>query len=384
MTTRTTSRPFSRTRLQLARSFAALTQAELAEKVSVTQQFIGYLENGRKQPSDLVAAALGDALGVEPEFFLEGSTDDLRIEEWSFRKYQTTPAGTIHRLSAHGVLFGQLVDYLDQVLKLPKDDVPVIESAAGSREQIEEAAEQCRVAWGLGRDLPLKNITRTLERAGVAVTAIPGGGDKVDAFSRSSGTRSVVVLNDDKKFGSRRVFNLAHELGHLVLHVGQETGTHETEDQANVFASAFVLPRAGFVKEFPRPKRERWTTSYWALLFEMKRRWRTSVAAITRRAFDLRLIDALQYQRAYKYLSFKGWLRGEPSNTEPELEQPEMVPRAFGILEARLSVRARDVAKALNWKPATLEKIAGVSVPTESGPDDVVSLVARRASTRRL
>ena len=38
----------------------------------------------------------------------------------------------------------------------------------------------------------------------------------------------------------------------------------------------------------------------------MKKRWRVSAAAIVRRAFDLKMIDAADYQRAYKFMSAQG------------------------------------------------------------------------------
>ena len=290
------------------------------------------------------------------------------------------PRESLNRLAAHGVLFAELVSYLDRMLKLPEDNIPTVDGTL-SREDIEAAAETCRDRWGLGRDLPLKSVTRTLERAGVAITSIAGGGEKVDAFSRSIGQRSVVILNEDRGSPSRRVFNLAHELGHLVLHIGltrlephRDRGTSESVRQCIRTASG-----AGFIGEFPRPRTYRWSEVYWSSLFEMKKRWRASVAAIVKRAFDLRLIDALQYQRAYKYMSFRVWLKGEPAHTEPDLEKPELVPYALEVLRRRLGVRPIDIANGLNWKLETLSLIAGIPTPDESSSNDNVrSLTARR------
>jgi putative SOS response-associated peptidase YedK len=55
---------------------------------------------------------------------------------------------------------------------------------ASNQEEIERAAERCRMHWGLGLDVPIKNVVRVMERAGVAITRCPGIGEKVDAFSR--------------------------------------------------------------------------------------------------------------------------------------------------------------------------------------------------------
>ena len=65
--------------------------------------------------------------------------------------------------------------------------------------------------------------------------------DKIDAFSRL-GAVSVIVLNTARKSTSRWIFDIAHELGHFVLH-SLGIPTKEKEDQADYFAGAFLLPR---------------------------------------------------------------------------------------------------------------------------------------------
>jgi Zn-dependent peptidase ImmA (M78 family)/DNA-binding XRE family transcriptional regulator len=378
-------------RLQLARALNELTQAELARRVAVTQQFIGYVEIGRKEPSETLVCAFADACGLEPAFFYNHEIDTSvhRSEEWSFRRYQTTSAATIHRLAAHGTMVRILVAHLERMLRLPADDVPALhEATTAGREAVERAAERCRMQWGLGQDLPTKHLTRTLERAGVVVTLVEAKSEKVDGFSTSHGARSIVVIAVDKGSPSRRVFTTAHEAGHLVLHAGDETGTPEHEEQANAFASALVLPRRGFIREFPRPPRSRfWGRGYWSDLFEMKRRWRASASAIVRRAFDLRMIDGVQYQRAYKQMSAHGWTKGEPDHTEPPFETPELLPNAFRALKSKLGVTPLDVAEQLGWKPETLERIAGISIepPQESEVPRarVIPLALARPDRRR-
>lgn len=361
-----TNAQFSRTRLQLARAFNELTQAELGERLGVGQAFIGQIETGRKQPSDLLVLAMSDTLGVEPNFFFDASADEYRVEEWSFRRFQSASAGDMSRLLAQGTLLCMLVEFLDGALKLPADNLPTVQRPT-SREEIERAADLCREQLGLGLDVPIVNVTRAFERAGVIFATVGGGNGKIDAISRSAGQRGVILLSEDKGSASRRLFDVSHEGGHLVMHQGIETGTHETEEEANAFASAFLLPRRGFIREFPRPpSKGSWTRSYWMDLFDMKRRWRASVAAIVRRGFDLKMIDASQYQRAMKYMSAQGWLRhGEPATTEPAMEKPELLPNALAVLEKQRGITPLNVASALGWKPETLAKIIPQSIQIE-------------------
>ena len=149
---------------------------------------------------------------------------------------------------------------------------------------------------------------------------------------------------------------MAHELGHLVLHQDRHAGDPALEPVANQFASAFLLPRTGFLREFPRQ-----STLNWDLLFALKRRWKASAAAIVRRAFDLGRVDAIQYRRAYKIIHARGWHRGEPD--EPEEERPELISSALNLLWRRKNRSPDDIRMALCWKPATLMKILGESIP---------------------
>jgi Zn-dependent peptidase ImmA (M78 family)/DNA-binding XRE family transcriptional regulator len=380
------SEKFSRTRLLLARAFNEVTQAELAKRVGVTQAFIGKLETEKTQPTGMLAEAIGDALGFEADFFYSATPDEFRSDDWSFRRYQSATAAATNRIVAQGSLFGLLVQYLDKVLKLPPDTMPTIRRPT-NREEMEKAAEHCRMHLGLGLDVPIKNVIRAFERAGVLVAATKGTSGRIDAMSRSVGKRSIMIVSDDKNSPSRRRYDVGHEGGHISMHAGVETGTPDTENEANAFASAFLLPRRGFIREFPRPPVGYWTRTYWQDLFELKKRWRVSAAAIVRRAFDLKMIDAAQYQRAYKFMSGRGWLRqGEPRATEPEMEVPELLPRSLSLLANRLGISQRDIAASLYWKPHVLEQVSGVPIeeapPQETQPQaKIIPLaLARRSS----
>jgi Zn-dependent peptidase ImmA (M78 family)/DNA-binding XRE family transcriptional regulator len=345
-------------RLRIARTFKALTQAELGEKVSASAAFICQLEAGRKQPTDPLLQALSEALGFAPSFFTQPVGDEFRDEECNFRRRKTTPQYLRNQVLAHGTLFGAVVEHLDERLSLPSPNIPDVPvNANARREEIERAAEKARLHWGLGLDVPITNMTRVLERAGVVVTRFAGIGEKIDAFSRA-GVRDVVVLNPSKDSPSRSRFDLAHECGHLVMHRGMETGTPEREEQANHFAAAFLLPRAGFVREYGhRPRIQ------WAHLRQLNKRWGVSLAAIVRRAYDLQLIDAREYRRAYKYIHAKGWHKGEPD--EPPEEKHEVIPLAFQALERLSKKTTWHLAADLDLEPLVLEKLTGVHVPVQ-------------------
>jgi Zn-dependent peptidase ImmA (M78 family)/transcriptional regulator with XRE-family HTH domain len=371
-------REFSGARLRLARAFNGWTLAELGERMATSHQYIAYLESGQKTPNEMTVDALADATSFAPAFFYGERFEEFRDEECHFRKRSTTPVSVRTRVLAHGTLFGMLVQYLERSLKLPANKVLTIR--ARSTEEIEQATERCRVQWGLGRDLPIKNLTRALEHAGVVVTRFRDC-QKVDAFSREAAShRHVIVLNTEKDAPSRTRFDLAHECGHLVMHGGTTTGDVETEKQADQFASALLLPRTGFAREFPRTPHFEWDE-----LLRLKARWGASVAAMIRRAHDLRIIDAAQYRRGYKALAAKGWLKGEDG--EGEFEEPELVRISLEKLEKHRGQSPAHVCTQLEWRPLTFERITGVTIPADAPLDEkpapVIQLSLLRTQKRK-
>jgi len=312
---------------------------------------------------------MAEVLHVDEEFFFMPLIDEVKEDQGHFRKLQTTPQNVRQRVLSYGTMFNMIVNYLDTVLSLPVVDIPSI--ATDTVEDIEKAAEACREKWGLYLDAPITNITRTLERAGVVVTSFEGVSEKVDAFSLVRG-RPVIVRNMDKGSTSRARFDLAHECGHLVMHEGIETGDPKTEAEANRFASAFLLPRGVFVREFPRTSQIDWRA-----MFKLKERWGVSVQAIVRRAYDLSMITAVQYRNANVYMSRNGWKRGEPSEPKPEL--PEIIPLAIQALKDTQGVSCTDMAKQLHLNKNILA-VFGIECSDEPLMTNVISLTARRAA----
>jgi len=358
-------------RLRVVRAFHALTQKQLADRVSVSHVLIHHLETGERRPSETVLHAISEAVGVTPPFFAAPLVDEFRDEDCHFRKRATTPVSVKSRVLAHGTLFNSLVAFIDDSVALPKRNVPQVE--ARTAEDTERAAERCRMTWGLGLDTPITHMARVLENAGVVVTRFEGHTEKVDAFSRP-GARFVVVLNADKGSASRRRWDMAHELGHLVLHVGSIAGEPPQEDEAHRFAGAFLLPRTGFLREF-RPTKK----LSWDLVWALKRRWGVSGAAIVRRAYDLGRLDAIAYRSAYKYLHYRGWAKSEPH--EPTMEEPELVPNALAFMQEEEGITPAVIAQKLAWTSTMLKKVAGDVLPPPkpplSGDTKVISLRSR-------
>ncbi|MGH7239499.1 MAG: helix-turn-helix domain-containing protein, partial [Candidatus Saccharimonadales bacterium] len=299
--------------LRICRQFHAKSQAELGDQIGASRQFIHQLEIGEKIPTKIVLNALAVSLNVDSNYFNRSLLNIIRDEDCHFRKLRTTPQWLINQIVAHGAIFNNLLAFIETRLDLPSINFPTYE--AKSNEDIENAAEKCRQHWGLTVNQPIKNMIRVVENAGAIVTSFEGVSTKLDALSIHR-PRPVIIRSNAKQSPTRIRFDIAHECGHLVLHKGIVTGDHATEAQADRFAGAFLLPRSAFIVEFPIRRGERID---WKLLKKFKERWKVSLQAIIRRAYELNLIDASQYRRAHMYINKTGQRtqeEAEPSHAE--------------------------------------------------------------------
>ncbi|GMA91491.1 ImmA/IrrE family metallo-endopeptidase [Homoserinibacter gongjuensis] len=164
---------------------------------------------------------------------------------------------------------------------------------------------------------------RLAERHGVVVVYSEPGVASIDAYSLTSSTRPVIVLNPVKDDYYRQRFDVAHELGHLIMHHDSEPGSKVLEDQAHRFASEFLMPAAEIRPLLPA------TTAGkgWRELAALKEHWGVSLAALLYRARTLGVMSDVTYRNAIIRMSQNGWRRAEPGKVSV-LEMPSMLARA--------------------------------------------------------
>jgi Zn-dependent peptidase ImmA (M78 family) len=146
----------------------------------------------------------------------------------------------------------------------------------------EEAAQMLRQEWGLG-EKPISNMIQLLESKGVKVFSLAENTVHVNAYSLWRKEMPYVFLNTFKSAECSR-FDAAHELAHLVLHQDGGVTGREAEDQANKFASAFLMPKSDVLGTIPHVHNLR-------QLIAEKVRWRVSLAALNYRIHKLGLIS---------------------------------------------------------------------------------------------
>lgn len=356
----------------MARQYAGHTRQTLSSLTGIPAAKLGRMESGRVAPSAQEAHALATTLGTGAEFWTLPFDTEIDDENAHFRS-RSAPLRERSSALAQAALLGDLLEFFRARLDLPECSVPDL-SGIGC----DAASEECRRAWGLSVERPLDNVLRVAEKAGVVISyGDPRTIRRVDAFSaRLHDGGALIILNPDDP-PSRNAFNIAHEIGHLALHHEVETGDSETEKQADRFASAFLMPRKGFVaawKEGPSHPTLSW-------LLKMKSWWKVSVQALIRRARDLQVLPYDEYRGLCIAVSKNGWRKREPE--EFDWPPTEFLRRCFSSMERYHSLSPQGVADACGLPLPLLARITGIDEFEELGerhdlPKNVLSLAALR------
>ena len=235
----------------------------------------------------------------------------------------------------------------------------------------ETAALSVGSRWELG-EVPIGHMVHLLEAHGVRVFSLAGECREIDAFSFWRDGTPFVCLNM-MKTAEHAIFDAAHELGHLVMHRGHSTPRgREEEQEANSFASSFLMPRSDVLSVAPRfPGLKD--------IVRAKARWRVSAAALSYRLHKLGIISDWHYRELCIELSRAGRHR-EPNPITRERSQ--LLEKAFAVMRAE-GVKRSDVAADLHLHQRDLNAMVfGLVVSSIDGAGKGASNVG--AATLRL
>jgi Zn-dependent peptidase ImmA (M78 family)/DNA-binding Xre family transcriptional regulator len=281
---------FQHTRLCQVLAARRLSQVQLASMVGVSPSTLSKWRSGTQAPEREKLERLAEVVNVMAEWFLRPCLADLSLP--LFRSAASAHVAARGMLQARLEWAQDIAMALEEFVDFPDVNLPVRQFTSPEQitsEDIEEAAEECRERWGLGRAV-IEDLSLATETAGILVVREETGVANIEGLSAWSRVldRPFIFLSADKDNGYRSRFDLAHEIGHLVLHRGAP-GTNSIEQhkmleqQAHRFAGALLLPAESFAAEIRLPP----TLDD---LLILKRRWGVSVGAMIMRLSALELI----------------------------------------------------------------------------------------------
>ncbi|EOD5122035.1 ImmA/IrrE family metallo-endopeptidase [Pseudomonas aeruginosa] len=274
---------------------------------------------------------------------------------------------------------------LEEFVDFPEVNLPIREFKAPeqiSDADIEEAACECRDLWNLGRRA-IPDLALAVEGAGVILIREETGIAPIEGLSAWSAAlqRPMVLLSADKANGFRSRFDLAHELGHLVLHKGIDRSTDpvrykQMESQAHRFAGAFLLPAEAFAAEVKTP------VTLDSLLL-LKQRWGVSVAAIIMRLEALGIIDQEAKTLLFKRRSARWGVKSEPGDDARAPEQPRLLKRTIELLASSGVMPVESVPNHIGLAATDIERLTGLPDGYLSQRASVVNLSRLKAGLAR-
>jgi Zn-dependent peptidase ImmA (M78 family) len=284
----------------------------------------------RKGPPASAVAALAAVLGCTPEFFELPPSELLQEDQVFFRARRRATSMQRHAAIAAGQIGIELYAWIDRNFQLPEVNLPEVDNT----DPVETAAS-VRALWGLG-ERPLPNLIQLAESKGIRVLSLPYGTDLVDAFSVWSDGKPYVFLSMSKT-PERSRFDLAHEIGHLVLHPGLPEGGNAIEREADRFASALLMPPSVLRSSLPREPST-------AAILEYKKYFKVSAMALNYALRDAGRLTEWGHRQNCVRLSELGYRSGEPAGM-PQHETSRVFSAIFRSKEGR--ARIVDVAVEL-------------------------------------
>ena len=331
------NRKFNGARLKEALQFRGMKMTTLATLTGISKQSLSNYANESNVPPYENVKSIAKALEFPPDYFMVEDLCTTATDNTYFRS-QAVTTKTAQRAQAIKMeyvakMYDALLEYVDwPELSLPKvnfdqnDNLSAVDTPE-MIEQIESIAEQVRQQWNLGMG-PIENLQFVLESHGIIVTSSKYVASEIDAFSQKvrigkgheQGYVYIIAIAVGEKPIERLRFDMAHELGHILLHPWDESNEDldkeaftVREKQANMFASALLLPRKTFTRDITAYATE---IDYYR---HLKKKWRVSMQAMMYRACQIGVISGNQFSYMMRQVSKNGWRKKEPGDVPGKL-----------------------------------------------------------------
>lgn len=369
-------------RLEQALAARSLTKGQLASLVGVSASTVTKWCKGDQSPEAETFERIASVLNLQAEWLTRPVLKAIATP--LYRKNSSALKAGLAKLGARtewgqevATRLAEHVDYPD--LNLPERSFTEPDQIRTS--DIEAAAEECRDLWQLGR-APVQDLMLAAEGAGIIVfreetdVAVVEG---LSSWSRELEGRPLVHLSADKANGFRSRFDLAHEIGHLILHKHVEQRSDDKvrynlmERQAHQFAGALLLPAQTFANDVRVPINL-------DNLLSLKQRWGASVGAMLMRLHFLGLLNDDEKLVLFKRRSARWGAKAEPGDDGWVPERPRLLKRTVDLLVRESVLPVDRVAPFLGFSTNDVVQLCGLEATYFSAPGRVVELATLRSA----
>jgi Zn-dependent peptidase ImmA (M78 family)/transcriptional regulator with XRE-family HTH domain len=317
----------------VGRQSRGLSQKALAESIEVTQGRISKMESGILAVPDDVVCMLSQVLGYpEPFFKRQGSFGGVGIAELFHRKRQSVPKRILDQVYGEIEIRMWHIHALMRATDIACDVTPLDADAFDG--DVEHIARLVRAKWAVPPG-PIHDVTTTLEDAGILVIACDFHSRLIDAISKWVPTLPPVIFINRSMPKDRWRASLAHELGHIVMHISIGP---DIEDQAYRFGAEFLLPEQevrGDLYDLSLPK-----------LAKLKQYWKVSMSMVLMRAQELGTAPTGQARYLWTQMAKAGYRLREPAELDIQGEEPTLLKELINTHRS-LGYSADEIAELL-------------------------------------
>lgn len=322
------------------RMMSGYSRKQLAEMIDVSEQAIWQYENHYTSPKLQNINELKTIFNVKGLYFFRedmleryASPHNIPVMNIAYRSQTMNVISKTQSEAKHLEYLDAFVNYITDKLSIPTQHIiqlrnrciDYLNHSDDTRvKQIEHVAKLAREWIGL-ENHSNDSLLFLIEKSGIFIFEKAIGED-IDAYSLwTLDDRPFIILGNLKRSAVRRNFDIAHELGHLLLHYKVEF-THldkkdykEIEKEANLFAGAFLLPEEAFLQDMNQVERKTNPDAY----IDLKQKWRASLQVLGYRAMNVGVLNAKDHRNFYASVHRKGYLQCEPLDETLSIQKPQ-------------------------------------------------------------
>ena len=308
--------------LKRIREVQGMTMQEAANAAGISRMAYHNIEKGIVMPRVSNLQKLSNALDVKV-FDLVRSVPELRSVRFRALKWKTKKSLLKREeIKSKTALWMRDFNDLENMLPSEKHKKICIKNKKYNKKELSpvEVAGKARECLKLKEDEVITDICGLIESAGIKLHFMSIELDNFFGFSvddKDLGA-AIVVNNHDSIPTERKIFTIAHELGHIIMHPSSFNDEDEEidaqEDEANIFASHFIMPRIAFHKRLNEVK----GLNFVDVILHIKRIFRVSYKTVIYRLIEEDITDKKMWQMfCYEYkrkrnFDFSGHKEPEP------------------------------------------------------------------------
>ena len=319
--------------IKLARESRGLSQSKLSELLGVTQATLSRFEKGVLTVTPEAVSKMANVLNYPASFF---EKDICIVGETSlfYRKRASMTVKDLSILESKISILSKGIDELMESINIPELRIPSVEPSADNSPQ--EIAYKVRNFLGVPAG-PIDKIVSLLEKNGVIVMFLDVDDmEKFDGLTMFTMNQAPVIWINRNIPNDRKRFSLAHELGHLVMHLRSdnlEKSEEQKELEANEFAGEFLMPKSQCKVDLFKLK--------YKDLGMKKYYWKVSKAAIIYRAKELKCIS--EETARYLYVTLGRYGERKNESVQVPIDEPQIVKKMYSLHVSELKYSAEEM-----------------------------------------